>query len=51
MSTAPPARAFEVRHLQLARALFAAVAAAMITFSSDHSAQVGLAVFSGFAII
>ncbi|MFV0374808.1 acyl-CoA synthetase [Microbacterium sp.] len=46
--TAP--RRFEVRHLQLARALFAALAAAMITFSADHSAAVGLSVFSGFAI-
>jgi hypothetical protein len=36
--------------VQLARALFAAVAAIMITFSSDHSAAVGLAVFSGYAI-
>lgn len=43
-------RAFELRHLQLARAFFAAVAAVMITFSADHSAPVGLAVFSGFAI-
>ena len=45
-----PARAFTVRHIQLLRALFAAVAALMITFSSDHSAAVGLAVFSGFAL-
>lgn len=45
-----PARAFEVRHVQLARAVFAAIAAAMVTFSSDHSAALGLAVFSGFAI-
>jgi len=37
-----------MRHVQLLRALFAAVAALMITFSSDHSAPVGLAVFSGF---
>jgi len=44
------ARAFEVRHLQLARALFAALAAIMVTFSSDHSAAVGLSVFSGWAI-
>lgn len=43
-----PARAFTMRHVQLLRALFAAVAALMITFSSDHSAPVGLAVFSGF---
>ncbi len=50
--TAPAssARAFEVRHLQIARALFAAIAAVMVTFSPDHSAVVGLAVFSGFAI-
>ncbi|GAA3637920.1 hypothetical protein GCM10022200_21630 [Microbacterium awajiense] len=45
--TAP---AFTVRHIQLMRALFAAIAAVMITFSPDHSAAVGLAVFSGFAI-
>jgi len=45
-----PARTFTVRHVQLVRALFAAAAAAMITFSSDHSAAVGLAVFSGFAL-
>ncbi|KQS01641.1 MULTISPECIES: hypothetical protein [Microbacterium] len=50
MPDAPTARAFEVRHLQLARAVFAAIAAAMITFSADHSASVGLSVFSGFAI-
>lgn len=50
VSSAPVARTFEVRHLQLARALFAAIAAVMITFSPDHSAPVGLAVFSGFAI-
>ncbi|MFJ6651824.1 acyl-CoA synthetase [Microbacterium sp. NPDC091313] len=48
--TATSPRAFEVRHLQLARALFAALAAVMVTFSPDHSAEVGLAVFSGFAI-
>lgn len=47
-----PARTptFEVRHVQLARALFAAIAMIMITFSTDHSALVGMAVFSGFAI-
>lgn len=45
-----PARTFTVRHLQLARAVFAAVAAVMITFSPDHSASVGLSAFSGFAI-
>lgn len=50
MTSAPPARTFEVRHLQLARAAFALLAAVMITFSSDHSAAVGLAVFSGFGI-
>lgn len=50
MSHAPAARTLEVRHLQLARAAFAAIAAIMITFSPDHSAPVGLAVFSGFAI-
>lgn len=43
-------RPFEARHLQLARAAFAAIAAVMITFSPDHSSQVGLSVFSGFAI-
>ncbi|WP_136041902.1 MULTISPECIES: acyl-CoA synthetase [unclassified Microbacterium] len=43
-----PARAFTMRHVQLLRALFAAVAALMITFSSDHSAPVGLSVVSGF---
>lgn len=46
-----PARAFTMRHVQLLRALFAAVAAVMITFSSDHSAPVGLAVFSGFVFV
>lgn len=50
MTSPSPARAFDVRHLQLARALFAAVAAVMVTFSTDHSAPVGLSVFSGFAI-
>lgn len=38
------------RHIQLLRALFLAVAALMITFSPDHSAEVGLAVFGGFGI-
>lgn len=51
MSSAPAARSFEVRHLQIARAIAAAIAAAMITFSPDHSAGLGLAVFSGFAIL
>nr|WP_154923768.1 acyl-CoA synthetase [Microbacterium testaceum] len=50
MTTSPSARAFDVRHLQLARAAFAALAAVMVTFSSDHSAVLGLAVFSGFAL-
>ncbi|TDN91096.1 hypothetical protein EV279_0594 [Microbacterium sp. BK668] len=36
--------------MQLARAVFAALAAAMITFSPDHSAAVGMSVFSGWAI-
>ncbi|WP_288872764.1 acyl-CoA synthetase [uncultured Microbacterium sp.] len=46
-----PARAFTMRHVQLLRALFAAIAALMITFSSDHSAAVGLSVFSGFVFV
>jgi uncharacterized membrane protein HdeD (DUF308 family) len=46
-----PARAFTVRHVQLLRALFAAAAALMITFSPDHSAAVGLSVFSGFVFV
>ncbi|MDN3497179.1 hypothetical protein QL996_14650 [Planococcus sp. APC 4015] len=50
MTSAPSSRAFDVRHVQLARAAFAAIAAVMITFSPDHSAIVGLSVFSGFAI-
>ena len=47
--TPAPARV-TARHVQLARALFAAVAALMITFSPDHSAEVGLAAFGGFGI-
>ncbi|GGD66387.1 acyl-CoA synthetase [Microbacterium murale] len=43
-----PARTFTVRNIQLLRALFAAVSALMITFSPDHSAAVGFAVFGGF---
>lgn len=39
-----------VRHVQLARAVVAAVAALVITFSADHSAPFGLAVFCGFAV-
>ncbi|PCE16153.1 acyl-CoA synthetase [Microbacterium sp. SZ1] len=45
-----PARAFTPRHVQLLRALFAAAAAVMITFSPDHSAAIGLSVFSGFVL-
>mgnify|MGYP007130840096 CR=1 FL=1 len=45
-----PAPTFTARHVQFARAGFAALAAVMITFSQDHSAELGLAVFSGFAI-
>ncbi len=45
-----PALTFTVRHVQFARAVFAAIAAVMVTFSSDHSASLGLSVFSGFAI-
>ncbi|WEK13119.1 MAG: acyl-CoA synthetase [Candidatus Microbacterium phytovorans] len=48
--SAAPVRTFQVRNVQVARALFAALAAAMVTFSPDHSAGVGLAVFSGWAI-
>lgn len=43
-----PSRTFTVRNIQLLRALFAAASALMITFSSDHSAAVGFAVFGGF---
>ena len=50
MTSASSTRTFDVRHVQIARAVFAALAAVMITFSADHSASVGLAVFSGFAI-
>ena len=51
MPTVPssPARVTP-RHVQLGRAVFAAVAALMITFSPDHSAEVGLAAFGGFGI-
>ena len=44
------ARTFDVRHVQVARALFALTAGIMITFSPDHSAAIGMAVFSGFAM-
>lgn len=47
---ASPARPFSMRHVQFVRALLAAGAALMITFSPDHSAGVGLGVFSGFAV-
>jgi len=51
MPTAPAAPArFAAHHVQLLRGAFAALAAVMITFSPDHSASVGLSVFSGFAI-
>ena len=50
MISAPATRSFEVRHVQLARAAFAAIAAVMVTFSPDHSAAVGLSIFSGFAL-
>lgn len=46
-----PSRPFTVRNVQFARAALAAVAALMITFSPDHSAAVGLAVFGGFGIV
>lgn len=45
---ASSSRALEPRHIQLARAAIAAIAAAMVTFTPDHSAPTGLAVFSGF---
>lgn len=51
MTRTPTIRRFELRHVQLARAAFAAIAALMVTFSSDHSAMVGLSVFSGFALV
>lgn len=51
MTHTPAARPLEVRHVQLARAAIAAIAAVMVTFSPDHSAPVGLAVFSGFALL
>lgn len=50
MTTAPATRSFDVRHVQLARAAFAAIAAVMVTFSPDHSAVIGLSIFSGFAL-
>ncbi|MDQ1124077.1 acyl-CoA synthetase [Microbacterium trichothecenolyticum] len=50
MTTRSSVPSFDLRHVQLARALFAALAAVMVTFSSDHSAPLGLGVFSGFAL-
>lgn len=49
-STTPFTPRLELRHVQLLRAGFAALAAVMVTFSADHSAPLGLSVFSGFAI-
>ena len=46
-----PSRPFTVRNVQLGRAVLAAVAALMITFSPDHSAAIGLSVFGGFGIV
>ena len=51
MTKAPAARTFEVRHVQIARAAIATIAAVMVTFSPDHSAAVGLSIFSGFAFL
>lgn len=42
---------YTARAVQLSRAAIAAIAALMITFSPDHSAGVGLSVFSGFAML
>ena len=50
VTSASSSRAFRANHVQIARAVFAAIAAIMVTFSPDHSAVVGMAVFSGFAI-
>lgn len=50
MTSSSSSRAFDIRHLQLSRAAFAALAAVMVTFSPDHSAALGLGVFSGFAL-
>lgn len=49
MSSAPVSP-FAVRHAQLVRALVAAIAAGMVTFAPDKSYEVGLTIFSGFAI-
>lgn len=48
MSSTP--RTYQARHLQLARAAAALLAALMITFTQDHSAPTALATFSGFTI-
>ncbi|MDE0546374.1 acyl-CoA synthetase [Microbacterium sp. C7(2022)] len=50
MTSAARTPTFDVRHVQIARAAFAALAAVMITFSPDHSALIGTTVFSGFAV-
>ncbi len=50
MTKNPATRGFELRHVQFARAAFAAIAAVMVTFSPDHSAAIGLSIFSGFAL-
>lgn len=47
--TTAASRGLALRHVQLLRALVAAFAAVMITFSPDHSAAYGLSIFSGFA--
>ena len=51
MSTASADRLLPVRYLQLARAVAAAIAAALITFTTLHSAALGVSVFSGYAIV
>lgn len=51
MTKAPATRSLEVRHVQIARAAIAALAAVMVTFSPDHSAAVGLSIFSGFSLL
>lgn len=51
MTTTSAARTFDARHVQIARAASAAIAALMVTFSPDHSAAVGLSIFSGFVLV
>jgi uncharacterized membrane protein HdeD (DUF308 family) len=51
VTEAASSRTLEVRHVQLARAAVAAIAAIMVTFSPDHSAALGLSIFGGFAIV